>query len=149
MAASIFVYNSWSRNIARAADLSSTTFNVSLHTSTYTPNQDTHEAFADATNQLTTANGYTAGGQALASVTWNRAAAVTTFDAADTVWNATGAGITARYAIIRAVGTLNAIVDPLVAYILMDNTPADVTVPAGNPLTLQWNASGIFTVTRT
>jgi hypothetical protein len=69
---------------------------------------------------------------------------VTTFDAADTTWNASGGSITARRAIIYDDTATN---DDLVASILLDNTPADVTATAGNPLTLQWNASGIFTST--
>jgi hypothetical protein len=49
--------------------------------------------------------------------------------------------------VIRAIGTFNSQVDPLVASILLDTTPADVTTTTGNTLTLQWNASGIFAVT--
>ncbi len=50
-------------------DLLSDTIKLSLHTSTYTPTQTTDEIFATATNELTTANGYTAGGATLASKT--------------------------------------------------------------------------------
>jgi hypothetical protein len=48
--------------------------------------------------------------------------------------------------VLRVVGTFNSQVDPLIASILLDTTPADVTATAGNTLTLQWNASGIFTL---
>jgi hypothetical protein len=41
----------------------------SIHNSTYTPNQDTHEFESDLTNELTTGGGYTAGGLAIASPT--------------------------------------------------------------------------------
>jgi hypothetical protein len=103
--------------------------------------------YADLTNELSTANGYTNGGAALGSVTWNRSGGTVTFDAADTTWTASGGSIVARYAVIRKDGTANAIVSPLIAYILLDTTPADVTATTGNKLTLQWNASGIFTLT--
>jgi hypothetical protein len=46
-----------------------------LHTSTYTPNQDTHAYVSDLTNELSTAGGYTAGGLAIASPTITATAA--------------------------------------------------------------------------
>lgn len=150
MAASLNLYNRWALNIARAVDLSNPpTVNVVLLSSGYTPNQDTHEVYADLTNELSTANGYTNGGQALSGVTWTRSSAVATFDATDTVWNVTGSNLVARYFALRVVGTLNSLVSPLIGYGLLDTTPADVTTTPGNSLTLVWNASGIFTVTRT
>ncbi len=148
MAASITFYQSFREYVADGTfDLNSNTFKVSLHASTYTPNAGTHAVYADLTNELSTANGYTNGGATLGSVTWNRSGGTVTFDAADTVWTASGGSIVARYAVIRASGTLNGRVDPLVAYVLLDTTPADVTTTTGNTLTLQWNASGIFTLT--
>ena len=148
MAASITFYNNWREAIGRAIDLSSPpTVNVSLHTSAYTPDAEAHVVLADLTNQLSTANGYTSGGQALASVTWTQSTTVAIFAAANTVWTASGGSITARYAILRAVGTFNSQVDPLIAYILLDTTPADVTATDGNTFTLQWHANGIFRVT--
>lgn len=148
MTASITFYQTFRKWIADGTfDLDANTFKVTLHTSTYTPSASTHTVYADLTNELSTANGYTNGGATLGSVTWTQSGATVTFDAADTVWTASGGSIVARYAVIRASGTLNTHVDPLVAYILMDTTPADVTTTTGNTLTLQWNASGIFTVT--
>jgi hypothetical protein len=149
MPATMNLYNSWALNVGRQVDLdTSLVVNVSLHTSAYTPNQDTHTVFADVTNQLATANGYTSGGQALASMTWTRSGAIATFDAADTVWTVNTANLVARWAVLRVVGTLDTLVDPLIGYVLMDDTPADVTTTPGNTLTLQWNASGIFRITR-
>ncbi len=148
MAASITFYESFREYLGDGTiDLDTDTFKVTLHTSTYTPNAGTHTVYADLTNELSTASGYTNGGAALGSVTWTRSGATVTFDAADTVWTASGGSIVARYAVIRKDGTANAIVSPLIAYILLDTTPADVTATTGNTLTLQWNASGIFTQT--
>lgn len=145
MAASITFYESFREYMADGTfDLNTDTFTVSLHNSTYAPNASTNTVYADATNELATANGYTNGGANLASVTWTRSGATVTFDAADTTWTASGGSIVARYAVIRKNGTANARVSPLVAYILLDTTPADVTATTGNTLTLQWNASGIF-----
>lgn len=145
MTASISFYNNWAsaneETIPRTA-----TFKVTLHSSAYTF-AATHQVYADLTNELSTANGYTNGGLALSSVTFNRSGNVTTFDAADAVWTASGGSIVARRAVIRAIGTFNSQVDPLVASVLLDTTPADVTTTAGNTLTLAWNGSGIYTVT--
>lgn len=146
MTASITFYQTFRKWLGDGTfDLDANTFKVTLHTSTYTPNASTHTVYADLTNELSTANGYTNGGATLGSVTWTQSGGTITFDAADTTWTASGGSIVARYAVIRASGTLNTRVDPLVAYILLDTTPADVTTTATNTLTLQWNASGIFT----
>jgi len=148
VAASITFYQTFRKWLGDGTfDLDANTFKVTLHTSTYTPNAATQSVYADLTNELATANGYTNGGATLGSVTWTQSGATITFDAADTVWNVITANLVSRYAVIRATGTLNTHVDPLVAYILMDTTPADITVTPGNSLTLQWNASGIFTLT--
>lgn len=144
MAASITFYNGWKLGISEVVPRTAT-FKVTLHSSSYTF-AATHNVYADLTNELSTANGYTNTGQALASVSWTQSSGTATFDAADTVWAASGGSIVARRAVIRAVGTFNSLVDPLVASILLDTTPADVTTTTGNTLTLQWNASGIFTL---
>ena len=46
-------------------DFLADTIKVTLHNSTYSPAQDTDDYANDATNELTTANGYTAGGGTL------------------------------------------------------------------------------------
>ena len=96
-----------------------------------------------ATNEHANANGYTTGGNTLGSVTWNRSGATVTFDSADTVFTASGGSIVARFAAI--VDTTPA-TDEVVAHCLLDNSPADVTATTGNTLTIQMNASGIFTL---
>jgi hypothetical protein len=63
------------------------TIQTSLHTATYTPNQDTDDFFNDATNEVTGTN-YTANGVTLGSKT-NTYDATTDeirLDAADAVW---------------------------------------------------------------
>lgn len=144
MAASLTFYNSFREFVADGTiDLDTDTFKVMLVASGYTP-LTSHTVKTDITNELSTANGYTAGGATLGSVTWGHSGGTATFDAADTVWTASGGSIVARYAVIYddTAGS-----DQLVCYILLDTTPADVTTTAGNTLTLQWNGSGIFTLT--
>ena len=144
MTASITFYNNWKAAVNDAA-LRAATIKVTLHSSTYTF-AATHSVYADLTNELSTANGYTNGGATLASVTWGQTSGTATFDAADTTWTASGGSIVARRAVLRIVGTFNSQVDPLIASVLLDTTPADVTTTTGNTLTLAWNASGIFTL---
>jgi hypothetical protein len=147
MASSISFYNSWKRDIARAVDLSSPpTVKLSLHTSTYTPSASSHTVYADLSNELATAFGYTSGGLTLASPTWTLAGTTSTFAASNAQWSASGGSIPAhRYGVLRIVGTFNSAVDPLIAFILGDTTPADIpATPNGQTLTWTWNASGIF-----
>jgi hypothetical protein len=144
MAASITFYNNWKVALTEVVPRTAT-FKVTLHTSSYTF-AATHNVYADLTNELSTANGYTNTGVALSGVVWTQTGGTATFDANDTTWTASGGSIVARRAVIRAVGTFNSQIDPLVASILLDTTPADVTTTTGNTLTLQYNASGIFTL---
>ena len=93
------------------------------------------------TNELSTANGYTNGGQTVA-VTWTQPSAGTVmFDCANAVWTASGGSITARLAAIVDTTTTP---DTLVAHSLLDNSPADVTATDGNTLTLTIDANGVF-----
>lgn len=67
-------------------DLDSDAITITLHTSSYTPNFDTHAYVSDLTNELATGGGYTAGGIALSSLSrtyvaaasWSLSAAVST-----------------------------------------------------------------------
>lgn len=146
MAASITIYDSFREYMADGTiDIDGDTFKVMLVSSTYTPSASAHTVKADITGELTTANGYTAGGATLGTVTWTKSGATVTFDAADTTWTATGGSITARYAVIYD-DTPTTPADPLVAYILLDTTPADVTATDGNNFTLEWDVTGIFTL---
>ena len=132
-------------------DFLSDTIRCTLHTTTYVPNIDTHEAKADATDELTTANGYTALGIIIAgkTVVYNATGNITTFDMDDTTvtWTASGAGITFRYLIFWD-DTTTAPVDALIGYI--DSTGSgNQTITAGNTLTVTTGASGLFQATVT
>lgn len=147
MSSSITRYTSLSKHVADGTiNLVSDTFNVVLLTSSYTPSSTTHRVYADLTNELSTANGYTNGGQALTSVSFNQSGTTSTWTAANPSWTATGGSIVAHYAVIYKVGTVGSVVNPLIAYILLDTTPTDVTTTSGNVLTITWNASGIFDI---
>jgi hypothetical protein len=95
--------------------------------------------YAGLTNEHANANGYTTGGNA---VTGSLSGTTTvTFDTTDpTAWTASGGSIVDRFAVLYEVS------GNVIAYCLLDSTPADVTVTTGNTLTLTINASGVFTL---
>ena len=144
------IYGAFHEHIAKGTiDLDSDTFKCALVTSSYTPVADTHTVWADASaNEIAAGAGYSAGGLALTSVTVTRSGHTVTFDADDLVWTATGGIIPAfRYCVMYKAGTANAIVNPLVLYVLVDNTPADIPATQNTAkLTGVWNPSGVFTL---
>lgn len=119
-------------------DMDGDTFEVRLYTSASNIATTSVGDATTATNEVS-GNGYAA--DVLVS-TWNRSAGTVTFDSDDATFTASGGSITARYAAIIDTTTVP---DEVVAHSLLDNTPADVTVTDGNTLTVQMNASGIFT----
>lgn len=149
----IIVPNLAKLNFFNATNLLNTAnnFKLSLHTSAFVPNNATNEVFADYTNELATAGGYTAGGVTLGTDVLSQTAGVVKFTADVAAWVASGAGIPAwRTAVIRAIGTLNGKVDPVVGYFVGDTAAGGTDVPlttAGNSLTVTPNASGFLAVT--
>jgi hypothetical protein len=126
-----------------------------LHTTTWVPNVDTNEAFADATNELGTANGYTANGITIAgkTVVYTAAGGITTFDMDDTTvtWTASGAGLVFRWAVFHDdTVTVGPPIKPLLGYIDCDPGAAgNITIGAGNTFGITTGASGLFTGTVT
>src|SRR6476659_591000 len=89
--------------------------------------------YAGVTNEHANANGYTTGGIAV-TLTLAGTTTVTVDISTDPVWTASGGSIVARFAVIYEVS------GNVLAYCLLDSTPADVTVTTGNTLTVQINA---------
>ena len=117
------------------------TIKCSLHTSTYTPNQDTDEFFSAATNELGTGSGYTAGGVTLSgkSLNYNTSTNEAQLIASNASW--TTASFTARTAVVyKSTGTAGT--SPLLGYI---GFGADQTVASGT-FTIQWDATGVLKV---
>jgi hypothetical protein len=150
MAASAWTtYNSFSMWMADGTfDLDADSFGLALFTSASNAATLTNTVLANITSQVAQANGYTTGGATLANVTWTNSSGVAKFTSDPVVFTATGGNITARFAAIYKNGTANGRVNPLVGYCLLDDTPADVTLTAGNTLTIVMHANGAFTVSR-
>lgn len=99
MAVTAKAYGLVQSNLAnKLIDLTNDTIKVMLCTSSYTPNQDTHQYKTDVTNEVT-GTGYTAGGATLASkaVTYDTATNTMKWTAANPSW--ASSTITARYAV--------------------------------------------------
>ena len=139
MAADAWIfYNSFKAELLdEGHQLETDTLKIALFTSTYTPNVSTDTTYAGLTNEVANSNGYTTGGITVVSTTTGA-----NFDVENPVWTADGGSITARYAVLY-----NDTSGGLIAYSLLNNTPADVTATAGNTLTLTINASGVSDLT--
>ena len=98
------------------------------------------------TSEVAAGGGYTAEGDALASVTWSQTAGVATFNAADNVWTSSASGdpATIKTAVIYSDTAAN---KDCIGFVDMtaDGTTA-ISLLAGD-ITITWGVGGIFTVT--
>jgi hypothetical protein len=150
MAASNFlVYGEAILNIHKGLlDLDTGTIVAVLLGSGYTPDDNAHGLWSDLSGaELSTAGGYTAGGVALSGVTVTRSTGTIKFDADDVVWNP--ATLTAKYvALVKRAGGSLVSGDYAIGYSQLETGGAGTLSPSGAPLTVAWNAGGIFTVAR-
>jgi len=129
----------WSSTAASRVDWVNDTIQVSLHTSAYVPNQDTHVYYTDLTSELASGNGYTAGGYTLVNktLTYDAASNETRLDADDAQW--TAATFTFRISVVRKnTGTPST--SPLLGYTDMG---ADQSI-SGGTYTLVWDPTGVL-----
>lgn len=103
----------------------------------------TIDALTDITNQVATANGYTQNDKSITISTSQTGGTVTVDETTNPSWTASGGSIVARFAVIYDDTTAT---DIPICVCLLDTTPADVTTTSGNSLTLNINASGLFTL---
>jgi hypothetical protein len=121
----------------KEVDLNSDTIKCSLHTSSYTPNQDTHQYWdVNVTNEVS-GTGYTAGGAIISSPTFALDGASNTwkFDGNDVSWPSNST--TSRTAVIYDSSPASN--KPTIAYV---DFGEDLV-----PLSITWHANGIFTIT--
>lgn len=97
------------------------------------------------TDQVTEAFGYSSSGKPLATEVWTAgvSAGQIKFDAADPIWTATGGAINSIKACALFMSGAAAGSCHMLAYASL--TSAAFNLASGNTLTLQFNASGIFT----
>ena len=147
MAVTAFMYpmvltTTWNKE----ANLNSDTMKVALSNTAYTY-AATHKyfdaaPFNTAWTELSTANGYTAGGATLTSPA-TTSAQTTSWSATipNPTWTASGSGISATSAVFY--DSTPASNKPLISYVLFGGT---VSAPAGATITITPNASGIISV---
>ena len=133
------IYNSFKQKIMDGSiDLDTDTIKVALVTSSYTPNQDTHEDYADITNEVV-GTGYSAGGATLANktVTKDNTDNEGVFDADDAVFSSST--LTARGAIVYK----DSGVDATSWFVAYYDFGSDKSSTSGD-FTIQWGAEGII-----
>lgn len=128
--------NSTRTNVSNGVFLDADSYKIALCTNASNIGASS-TTYAALTGEVANGNGYTTGGNAVTLSRTGTTSVVLSLTA-PTAWTASGAGITARYGVLYEVG------GNIVAYFLLDSTPADVTVTAGNTLTI--NASTLVTI---
>lgn len=123
-------------------DLNGDTLKVALFTSASNCSTLTHDEYADLTNEHANVNGYTTGGNTVTGNTVTNLTSVVTFDTDNYFFTAVGGAITARYAVLYD-DTVSG--KPLIAFFVLDATPADVTAPSGDSILI--SVVSIFTAT--
>ncbi len=144
MAVTIHMYSKFPVTLMtdKLGDLSGeTTLKCLLCTSAYTPSQDNHDYHDDITNEVAAAGNYSTGGVIMTTTTVGATARVTTVDAANTTW--ASSTITARYAVIYDYTGGTSGTNALVLYVDFGEDKSS----EGGTFEIQWNASGIFTIT--
>jgi len=135
MASTITAYDKlWKLLLTGGIDLDTDTLKLSLVTSSYTPST-AHDEWADvSTYEVATGSGYTTGGETIA----NPVATDNNIDFDDVTW--TSLTKTFRYAVCYKSGSGGGLTNPLLFYILLDSTPADI-ISNGSNYTIQWNGT--------
>lgn len=127
--------------------LGSDDIRMGLMYSSYTPATSTDITWdvIDA-EELATTHGYTILGISMPSTIATTAGTLTFDSTTNPVWTASGGTLSARFAVLfnNTNSTNN-----LIAYSLLDNTPADVAATDGNTLTVTHSSAGIFTLAQT
>ena len=138
------IYNEYKATLGlKALNMNTDAFKVALFLSTSNAGNAALSVaqYATLTNQHANGNGYLTGGVACAP-TYSQTGGTATFDTADATWTASGGSIVARFGVLYDDTSTN---KDLVAYFLLDATPADVTTTTGNTLTIQ--IANVFTLT--
>ena len=121
--------------------LATTAVKMKLTTSASNASTFTLSTFASITNEISARGGYVAGGRALASLIWTTGASAKQmkFNSADLVFTASGSALNnVKFAVIGVSGGK--------ALCWSKLSTSQFTITSPNTLTIQMNASGIFTM---
>ncbi len=143
MAVTAKVYGKAGLSLANGLiDVTNDTLKAMLCTSSYTPNQDTHQFKSDVTNEVT-GTGYTAGGVTLTNVTvtYDASTNVVKIDCDDPSW--AGSSLTARYLVYYNSTPATDATRPLLSYV---DFGQDETSASGS-FAVAVNAAGVATFT--
>jgi hypothetical protein len=133
------------------AGLTAGNYRLALVSSAWTPTNASDELWSVASgSEIAGGTGYTTGGIALSTTTLNQTSGTVkfTFTVANPTWTASGGGIAAwRRCVLYYLGTVNSLVNPILAHFLGDSTPADIPLTtAGNTITITASGSGVLTI---
>ncbi len=150
MATTISKYNHTTKLIMGDIDLNTSVLKLALVTSTYVFDA-AHTLFDNGADGVTDpsfcevapGSGYATGGETVSEPTLTLTGAVCTFDAADVLFTALTK--TFRGAVVYASGTFETVINPVLFYILFDDTPADKVVVATD-FAVRWNTNGILAI---
>lgn len=141
MAVTAYWYGlAFSSVFGKLVDLTNDSINVILTTSSYIPNQDTHQYKVSVTNEVTGGTNYATKTLASKVVAYTGATNTWNFDAADTIWGT--ATITAAYAVIYDGTPTTDATRPLLAYVDFGGSQSS----AGGDFQIVWASSGILSV---
>lgn len=149
MAVGNFTIYAKNKDDLRLNDLASANLRLALVTSSYTPNVTAtgHSLWSEVSaNEIAGGTGYTTGGAALtgvvAATAGNDGAKLSSGNAS---WTATTTIAAFRYAVMYYLGTLWGMTNPLIGYVLLDTTPADIpATTVGNTVAINCPATGWF-----
>lgn len=151
-AGSILLFDSEAKYLMNATTvLTAGSVQMALIKSTWTPDQVNNAIWADVSAQeITAANGYSAGGVALGTPVLTAITHGYKFASSNVTWTASGGSIAAwKYGLLYLNGTVNSVVKPLIGYFIGDSGGSDVPATADtNVLTIACPSGGWFDVTR-
>lgn len=142
MSTDVILYDHTAKNFGLARiDWEDDTIKLALVTSSYTPS-GAHTVWADVSGNEASGTGYSAGGESLSG----KSASNDKLDASDVTFSTVT--VTFRYGIIYKSGTVDSLTNPLIGYVLFDDTPADVSVSAAD-YPVVWNSKGVIELAQT
>jgi hypothetical protein len=139
------LYNRAKKKIGNGTISLAGAFKIQLHNSASNASALTISKAASVSNEISATGTYVAGGKAMTTVAWTVGASAKQykFDTDDVIWTASGAAMNnIKFGVIRnSTSAAN-------GHVLCKSklTTAQFTLATNNILTIQMNASGIFTM---